>query len=201
MGQYFSAVLQERNGKASYFDAHEYDNGMKLMEHSFIGNNYVGTVYETIREYGPLRCGWVGDYSDTESLDKDGKWFLAKVFGDEKKRKRVLRWWNLVERSSENGVGIEYPEEALEHNKADYLLNYDRKEYIKVPAYEKGKWQVHPLPILTCSNPGSGGNFRPKTEWEKEVFCSWCGDMIGVQDEKPEGRGWKELEYRFEYHD
>jgi len=207
MGQYFSAVLQEKNKKASYFYSHDYGNGMKLMEHSYIGNHYVGTVYETIREFGPMRCGWVGDYSNTESLDREGKFFLPAVFSDEKKRKRVLRWYKLAWKSSECGAGVEYSEDAIAHTKADYLLNYDRKEYIRVPALGEKTTStddlgcsIHPLPILTCSNPGSGGNFRPHNEWEEKVFCSWCGDMIGIENEPPKGKKWTEIPYLFECH-
>lgn len=200
MGQYFQAVLENKSGRTVSFNPHRYDNGMKLMEHSYIGNNYTGTVYETIRNFGPLRCAWVGDYSDSESLDKDGKWFLAKVFGDERKRKRVLRYFKKVWTKSVDGLIYDFQEEALLHKRPDYLVNLDRKEYIRVPALTD-ELCVHPLPILTCSCPGSGGNFRPHNDWEEEVFCSWCGDLVDVCDKKPTGEDWKEIEYLFEKRD
>lgn len=48
--------------------AHNFDNGLKLMEHSWVGNRFVNAVmYEMVDN--PVRLAWVGDYSDSAIVD------------------------------------------------------------------------------------------------------------------------------------
>lgn len=44
MGQYYKPIiLSDDNKVVAYMYSHDYDNGLKLMEHSYIGNNFVET--------------------------------------------------------------------------------------------------------------------------------------------------------------
>lgn len=200
MGQYFKAVI-DFGDEVKVYDPWSFDNGAKLMEHSWIGNDFVGQIYEELRAKGPARVAWVGDYSESESLDKNSECFLSDVFGDGEKRERVQRYFDLAwksrdEQDDENR--FVYSRELTEHSDEDYLLNLDKKEYIRVPALNWDKMQVHPLPVLTCSNPGSGGNFHPQTDLDEQIFCSWCGDLLGIVPSAPKGEAWTEIPYVFE---
>jgi len=49
MGQYYKPISIE---KKQYVCSHAYGNGLKLMEHSWIGNDFVGVVEDLIAEGG-----------------------------------------------------------------------------------------------------------------------------------------------------
>lgn len=190
MGQYFYPVVKTRKGFVGFY-SHNYDNGLKLMEHSWIGNNFTEGVVSFIKEQDePVPVAWVGDYSDSESLNKEGPYFLASVFGnDEKKRQMVQRMWDAAWRDGRFDDN-ELPDSSLAPSY--YLLNWDKMEYVYVPACNPEEWQVHPLPVLTCSNPGSGGNYRPRNNIDEMYFCSWCGDHISYSVDRP-SKTWKEI--------
>lgn len=44
MGQYYMPTLIAKGGTISTLYSHDYDNGLKLMEHSYIGNTFVSAV-------------------------------------------------------------------------------------------------------------------------------------------------------------
>ena len=44
MGQYYMPTLIAEDGTVSTLYSHQYDNGLKLMEHSYIGNKFVNAV-------------------------------------------------------------------------------------------------------------------------------------------------------------
>ena len=44
MGQYYMPTLISEDGTVRTLYSHAYDNGLKLMEHSYIGNNFVNAV-------------------------------------------------------------------------------------------------------------------------------------------------------------
>ena len=64
MGQYFKPVLV-RDDKTiiAWAYSHEYDNGLKLMEHSWVGNGFVAVI-ENLLLKNPTRVVWCGDYAD-----------------------------------------------------------------------------------------------------------------------------------------
>ncbi len=43
MGQYYHPTLIDAEAHVSWFYTHDYDNGLKLMEHSYIGNSVMNT--------------------------------------------------------------------------------------------------------------------------------------------------------------
>lgn len=193
MGQYYRPVVKIKN-RIRVINPFDYDDGLKLMEHSFVGNPTVNAVIEHLTLYGPCRVAWVGDYSNTESLDKDGKHFLPRVFNDETKRKRVMDMWEKAwgEKAKEpSWVSVEHDYDY--HHGNYYLFNLDRKEYIYVRKQEQGRLLTHPLAILTCSNPGSGGNYHPKNEKDENLMCSWCGDRIDFSWDPPYAGKWTEI--------
>ena len=63
MGQYYIPTLIAEDGTASTLYSHQYDNGLKLMEHSYIGNRFVNAVLTQLWKH-PMMVAWIGDYSD-----------------------------------------------------------------------------------------------------------------------------------------
>ena len=73
MGQYYKPLLfnaEENNCTTdtllASFNAHDYDDGLKLMEHSWVRSPLVSAVMCKIKEYGKARVVWAGDYADDE---------------------------------------------------------------------------------------------------------------------------------------
>ena len=73
MGQYYRPLLfkadkEEFNNETllASFYTHDYDQGLKLMEHSWVTNRVVCAVLCKIKEYGKVRVVWAGDYADDE---------------------------------------------------------------------------------------------------------------------------------------
>lgn len=71
MGQYYVAVNID---KRQVLDPHDYDNGAKLMEWSYIGNRFVTALQNLITdEWKGDRVYVVGDYADELKNGSDGK--------------------------------------------------------------------------------------------------------------------------------
>ena len=45
MGQYYMPTLIAEDGTVSTLYSHQYDNGLKLMEHSYIGNRFAPNAF------------------------------------------------------------------------------------------------------------------------------------------------------------
>ena len=70
-----------------------------------------------------------------------------------------------------------------------YLVNYSKKQYCIIPANKKG-WQVHPLPLLTCSDNGRGGGDYCLDD---NRVGSWAFDRIGVTNDRALFKGFKQI--------
>jgi len=84
MGQYYMPISID---KKQFVYSHEYDNGLKLMEHSWIGNGFVGIVEDLIAEGGAWngdRIVWAGDYADEDKGRKNNLYSI--VSGNDKNK-------------------------------------------------------------------------------------------------------------------
>lgn len=162
MGQYY---LPKNLTNGEWLYAHEYNNGLKLMEHSFIDNDFVKTVESLLMPNGrwhKAKIVWAGDYADNESETKE----------------------NLYDTCIDNNLISPNINEAKDHF---FIVNHTKKEFVdkrKVTA-DKNGWQIHPLPLLTCEGNGrGGGDFRG--EDPKNLIGNWARDSISVEIEAPE---------------
>ena len=153
------------NGKVMLFG-----NGLKLMEHSWLNNRFVGAVEMLIAKGGDWfgdRLVWAGDYADPEQGNEDNLYSLcARV----KKRHTKVKYFR-------------------------YILNMDTRQYVdkrKVPVTNSGVcdngkkycYRIHPLPLLTCEGNGRGcGDYRG----ESPLIGLWSRQRITVSNEIPEG--------------
>ena len=125
-------------------------SGLKLMEHSWLENDFVNGVLEAIWD-NPCQVAWVGDYADDPS---DFNWRYTQgayeaVWGNE---------------SLPDGRFDAMPSA----HRDGYLVNVTRGQYIDLAEYaeaatykpkwsKEGGWCIHPLPLLTAIGNGRGG--------------------------------------------
>ena len=180
MGQYYKPVIlgekTEENHETvkAWMYSHEYDNRLKLMEHSYQGNNFVSTFEKQLSrkgDYHKSRVVWSGDYADNEpdlKIIYEGKEHNANLY-------------SLC--NCEN----EIKPKVSKTDTYPYILNHTKKLFVdknKVP--EIKDWEgakIHPLPLLTCEGNGrGGGDFRGD---EKGIVGSWARDVISVEKTNP----------------
>jgi len=171
MGQYYKPINLD-SGQWLY--THDYETGMKLMEHSWIGNEFVGRVMELLTKGGDWykqRIAWAGDYYSEEG--ETNHYDLVK---DENKIKPTNF---LTEKEQEDSI----------------LVNHDKKQYVimsKAPIDTDG-WRANPLPLLTALGNGRGGGDYNGVNEDKVGI--WAEDVLSVETEIPEG--FEELEIKF----
>ena len=195
MGQYYyPTILREKNERfySEEFYALDYDNGLKLTEHSYCGNHFVETVMAQLLNK-PGRLAWMGDYhevGDFALLNPDLPKIVEKRFNEHYKCFTLPGYEGYC-----NGKHVRHyskPEE-VEERQGRFILNHDKKCYIDMEEYEKNSltctedndWHFHPIPLLTAVGNGrGGGDFHGIGE--EDVGC-WAGDLLEVRNARPNG--------------
>lgn len=171
MGQYYKPVSVE---KKQFVYSHNYDNGLKLMEHSYIGNNFVEAVEGLLIEGGAWykdKIVWAGDYADSETDEESENFY--HIVGD-------------------NEIKPEH--KPIDHKIYRYLVNYTLKQYVDLASIEEAKdsWTIHPLPLLTCDGNGrGGGDYRG----DNPLVGTWARSSIAIEKHIP--RGYKQISGNF----
>lgn len=184
MGQYYKIIILADNEDIETLpevirmaiSPYTYDNGAKLMEHSYVGNSLVNLVEYLLSREGPYyksRIVWAGDYADDEPGDQ-----------------------NLYHQADNNAWLIFEQPSKFDNNKYQFVVNHSKKEYIdksKCQAADESGLRVHPLPLLVAEGNGRGGG---DYSGHNEDMCgSWARDIITVEKERP--AGFTELECGF----
>lgn len=144
-----------------WWDSHRFGSGLKLMEHSWIGNRFVAEV-EHFLVANPCRLVWAGDYADEES---DGKTLYSKCYDNEDKE--VKEGFNLSASNLEDM----------------FVVNHTKGLYYKRPHSSDDDWIVNPLPLLTSEGNGRGGGDYHK---EDPLVGSWARDLIEIVRDRPD---------------
>jgi hypothetical protein len=178
MGQYYEAAIIKDNKTTvvKHMESWDYDNGSKLMEHSYVGNSFV-TVFETLLVENPQRVCWAGDYADPC-----------------KNRKT-----NIYSRCTDKTKVMPAPMSEVEcdefNEKYPYVVNHSTKQYINknlMPEIPDWGAKIHPLPLLCCEgNSCGGGDYRIETEPDFVLIGTWARDKISIEKCPP--KGFKEL--------
>ena len=195
MGQYYIPMIISPR-KISTLSSHQYGNGLKLMEHSYIGNNFVNAVAGLIYKK-PCRVAWMGDYAD----DKYGDPYESKI-----PRAALLKYYRMAWRDDREKRMVRPDDSVI--NMADpglFLINHTQKEYIDLDHYRRESewfeennmydpacdpfvqepWCINPLPLLTaCGNGRGGGDYHDCFPNYDKVGI-WAFDSIELSDEKP----------------
>ena len=164
MGQYYKPVILEDNKKSvkQFMYSHDYHYGLKLMEHSYIGNNFVQT-FERLILNNPQRVVWAGDYAEP---CKGRKTTIYSRCVDKLKIEPIPR---------------------VNQKESRYIVNHSKKQFVdKTKLTIADGWAIHPLPLLTCEGNGQGGGDY-FSENGKEFIGVWARDLISVESKKPNG--------------
>ena len=158
MGQGYNAVILSDDGKIirTWVNPHAYNNGYKLIEHSYVSNNFVQAVESLICPTGMFyksRIVWAGDYADEEP---EGK--------------------NLNTLAEQNEDIHSFPRNK-DMSEYLYVVNHTKQEYMS-----KGNG-IHCLPLMTAEGNGrGGGDYYGQGE---ELVGTWARDVISVEKEVP----------------
>lgn len=157
MGQYYKPmILSVERKPALFIDTHDFGNGLKLMEHSYVGNEVTRRMEHALFN-NPQRVVWAGDYADNE----DGL---------------IHSLYDIAELSDvEQLAPFDNGEELID---AKWLLNHDKKLAVAIPAYDTDLWMIHPLPLLTCEGNGRGGGDYHGSNMEH--VGTWARNRISV---------------------
>lgn len=202
MGQYYHPTSID---KMEYLYSHHFDNGLKLMEHSYIKNNFVKAVERLLSPNGAwhkTRFCWAGDYmdeglfvpSDSLTYVDDGKEYKHTLYSYVTKNgKNAVEGVNKI-KSKDIGYDEAQKKYKVIVNKflktlpkaGTFLVNHTKKRCLDLSKEKGGKeedsWVIHPLPLLTCSgNDRGGGDYHKGTGMNK--IGSWAGDVISMEYE------------------
>lgn len=216
MGQYYTPILLTMTGRRraiGNFCAYDYDNGKKLMEHSYLGNKLVESVVAFMMscdEFAPTVV-WLGDYADLGEdvlpledhyafRSENNKCFsnrdYVKIF---KKAQGVEARGTHIIRPDDEKVTDSLPlaGDVIFYNymtQQKLSLREYRKNVIvhrALSGFDEGKagypinrFIVHPLPLLTCLGNGKGGGDYHGLNME--WVGAWAMHAIGVTHDDPQ---------------
>lgn len=187
MGQYYTPIIIRGNSIQTFY-SHDYDNGLKLMEHSYIGNKFVETVLRQLLDK-KAHLAWVGDYAEAEDVKSE----LAQKFIDIESSEREKKY-----RRNPAVIG------DFENSFYLVFVNHTKKEYIDMTQYitcnkilDKWGMTAHPIPILTAIGNGKGGGDYHGTCEDKVGY--WACDVIEATFDDEKFKGYKNItpEIRF----
>jgi hypothetical protein len=192
MGQYYKPVIlkEDKQTPIGFAYSHDFGSGLKLMEHSWMKNDFVGFIESLLTNGSAFYKSpivWAGDYADEEAFDTIPKVVIDKLIEDgcelEELKERGATLYSIASNSAVKLAPNSSGFKILPIAKTKYLVNHDKKQFVdktKVPKDADG-WRIHPLPLLTCEGNGrGGGDFRGGSE----LVGSWARDVISVEATK-----------------
>ena len=211
MGQYFKAICLDKNFKIEngkvktcgkkvierFCEPFEYNNFLKMMEHAYVGNLYVEAAIRMlyyccqVNHVNAMPFVWCGDYAETSIKENEDFTVYDQVrFLKEKAPKATEAYRNFKT--------VDKPEVFPNFGKVKQnivLVNYDKKEYVRIPSERPMAYTIHPLPILCADGNGNGGGDYHGTYMK--YVGRWAYNRIGIVmcDNIPEG--FKELKVNF----
>lgn len=152
------------DGNFKAFNPHDYGDGLKIMEHSWVGNEFVATICHMIGN-GTYRVAWMGDYNDE-----------AEGLLDDEQNEWRLQFWKAVDDASDSADWCRPGLNTLMDSGGYYLINMTKKEQCYVPMKKKEEWIIHPLPLLTSCAGSGGGDYCG--ELNRELIGAWAFDVV-----------------------
>lgn len=176
MGQYYRQAI-EQDGNLDIFDAHSGEgwNGVKLMEHSWIGNSFMDAISERIHN-NPANIVWCGDYANEPQDFVTIDWINYETIYPKACRERQC---------------LEELPERFDYSHK-YLVNHTNKCYVDFDLYmskckDKDGWIIHPLSLLTAVGNGRGGGDYHDDCIDYYMVGAWAGNNIEITDKVPDG--------------
>jgi hypothetical protein len=146
----------EVNDELIRFDPHSAENGLKLMEHSWLHNNYVNLVLNQLTK--PTKLSWVCDYTEEDEWNWNNSNEIKLM------NLNVVKYKYIINEDKESYIDVDKLEELYKKQSSD-------------------GWHIHPIPIL-CNiedSPQGGGDYNE----EDSRRSTWSKDRIWVSNNKP----------------
>ena len=164
MGQYYRPYLKGERDVVTLV-SWDYDNGAKLMEHSWLGNEFINAVLFLLFDE-KRKVGWIGDYSLDAGCNPE---IYEVCWGDNAQKSLIVTPPQYF--ADDDGIVGE-----------GYLINHTKKEYIDYKEYQKlaerNGWCVNPLPLLTAIGNGLGGGDYYKKNVNADLVGYWYLDEL-----------------------
>lgn len=202
MGQYYKPIVLKDNNRVknpveACLTSWDFNNGAKLMEHSYVNNDLVsafeGLIYEDPDNFlnnglfTGKRVAWSGDYADP--YKKDGEDNLYGLASEDEVSTKSKKFAAMLITKLENG--------KLKSHR--YIINHTKHLYIDITKLKKNKWDmtIHPLPILISDGNGRGGGDYHGTAMD--MVGKWYKNRVVVSDTiKHVQDKYKEIEVHFD---
>ena len=188
MGAYYEATLTANEGHTEVYGSkvtegtpfrvstYSFDNGAKLMEHSYIENSYVDGILGLIED-NPTNVIWLCDYTENEEGKNPYTWDTVNEVETTEKVAKQLQTKN--------------------HRSNGFIINHTTNEYISLKSYKKefakhsNEWATNPLPFLTNSETEcmGGGDLRT----EEPIRGLWKNHLISYTKSLGEFKGFKNV--------
>lgn len=189
MGQYYKPLLIAEDGSKKTAYSHDFGDGLKLMEHSWVGNDFVNAVLQHL-DSNPHRLAWVGDYADSVS-DNDCHFGGGFINDRDTFMKLYKSIWSDDGEEDIPNIDKNCQRYKLSNEEADcFIVNLTKNCYIDMEKYvaeNKSKegayyWCINPVPLLTSIGNGQGGgDYRGN---DPEVG-TWAFDEIYISALRP----------------
>ncbi len=163
MGQYYKFVILgdvKKNDKEVILlvlDPHEFCEGSKLMEHSYLNTNMMNTIEYLISKcsnFYKSRIVWAGDYAD-DNEDTSNLYEMIENYSSYKTYYENINY--------------------------KYIVNHTKKLYVNK---EKTNNNIHPLPLLISEGNGKGGgDYRGNNQ---NLCGTWARNVISMEENIPE---------------
>ncbi len=182
MGQYYMPYIKSLSEQEERsVNAHNFDCGLKITEHSWIGNYMCNQVYNWILD-NPSIVVWLGDYAEFEMVKNE-------TFKDKKLFNRVK---SIIWGGQFNEI-LRKPNELLMNfnfNEKWFLVNETKKQFLDIKEFilkcGDMEWGcLSPLSLLTAVGNGEGGGDYWGRNQDKVGI--WAFDVIQITQNKPKG--------------
>lgn len=204
MGQYYMPAIIHDDGRIESLYSHAFSSGLKLMEHSWIGNDFVNAVYSEICK-NPKKIAWLGDYSN-DFTDNDGEAYHEGMTLEEFSKYYDAVWGEEVQHLGPTDM-VAGSDSILDMDtRGTYLVNHTKRVFLDMGLYTKRAttpdgWCVNPLPLLTaCGNGRGGGDFRDSgnSRGGRDIG-TWAFDKLEYTNEQPDSFTEVHFVFREEY--
>lgn len=216
MGQYYHPTILKKNWKlakqpvAMSLNTWDFDNGLKLMEHSYIGNSVMKAMEWLLAEiYAGMQLAWVGDYADGKVTHaypekKIDDWYKTEVGTLDIYEKAGDFMDSECRNSKYQRTKALIPKyEDIPYYK--YAVNLTKKEYVIIPTFKPNKWVIHPLSLLCADGNGRGsGDYREMYDKNENLIPNdydlvgrWAYDRIYITNDRTKIKGYKKITPHF----
>jgi len=197
MGQYYKIIFlaEKQDGSKEIIRAWFYPNRAKLMEHSYLNDEFLHMIEFMLSIKGMFyrsRLVWAGDYAEPEEAKETKEMTHEEAVAILGGHGPVVdldddQHPNLYQLCQDDNTSMFYILQMLfgkikfsQKKKRSYLVNHTKKQFVHMRKNDKDDG-IHPLPLLVSEGNGKGGG--DYFGHNEELCGTWARDIISV-DEK-----------------